>query len=95
MKKNFNLPTTIFSIFLLWGVILSGKQLSILWPLYTDIHLRAQVQSVTEHFADGKGFLLSSIRIDGIERDVVRVSVREFRKGRDSRTPYSIPLRLP
>lgn len=95
MKKKYHIPSVVFTLILLWGFVVCAKQFTVLLPLYEDAHLRSQVQSVVQHFADEKGLLLSSIRIEGIEKDSVHVLVREYRKGRDTKTPYTVPLFLP
>ena len=94
-SPTYHLPIIVFSLVLLWGGLVSAKSLRPLVPLYQDAHLRSQVQNVIQRFADNNGFLLSSIRIESLEGETVHVLVREYRKGRDSKTPYSIPLFLP
>lgn len=86
------LPITLFTAAVAWSLVLSTKQLRPLIPLYKDAQYRQQVQSAIQTTLDRKGILASSVRIDALTPTSITLSVREYRRGRDPRTPLVIPI---
>jgi len=63
-----------------------------LLPLYTDIDLRAQVQSAVQSTAEREGWLISGVSIQHVSNDSIEVLYRSYFRGADSIECYAISL---
>ncbi len=85
----------LFGIVSLLIFVGSAVNLSRVYPIYIDTALRLRVEEIITLTAEQKGILLSGIEVRSLSSETVVLQYRDYMRGHDPITCYSISLTTP